>query len=102
MNFSEAFQQTKKLVRFSPSGRYVASCSQHRLAIRDASTLSLLSVHTCVDAIDTVQWSPDSLLVMCGMFQRSVVQVCCIPYIVHKNASPHIYVDESLYYGVCK
>ena len=75
MNFSEAFQQTKKLVRFSPNGRYLASCSQHRLAIRDAATLSLLSVHTCMDAIDTIQWSPDSSLVMCGMFQRSVVQV---------------------------
>lgn len=78
MNFSEAFQQTKKLVRFSPNGRYIASCSQHRLAIRDASTLSLLSVHTCVDAIDTMQWSPDSLLVMCGMYQRSVVQIWLI------------------------
>ena len=75
MYFSEAFQHPKKLVRFSPNGCYLAGCSQHRLAIRDEATYSLLSVHACMDAIDTIQWSPDSSLVMCGMFQRSVVQV---------------------------
>ncbi len=75
MNFSEAFQQTKHLVRFSPDGRCVASCSQYRLVIRDMKTLQILNLHTCLDPVQYIQWSPDSMFIMCGMFKRGVVQV---------------------------
>lgn len=75
MNFSEAFQQTKYLVRFSPDGRYIASCSQYRLVIRDVQTLQIINLHTCLDPVQQLIWSPDSQFIMCAMFKRGIVQV---------------------------
>lgn len=75
MNFSEAFQQTKHLVQFSPDGRYIASCSQYRLVIREMTTLQIVNLHTCLDPVQYLQWSADSLFLMCGMFKRGIVQV---------------------------
>ena len=75
MNFSEAFQQTKYLVQFSPDGRYIASCSQYRLVIRDVQTLQITNLHTCLDPVQQFIWSPDSQFIMCAMFKRGIVQV---------------------------
>ena len=41
MNFSDTFQASKHLVRYSPDGRFLASCSQHRLVVRDTGTLQV-------------------------------------------------------------
>ena len=82
MNFSEAFQQTKYLVRFSPNGRYLASCTQHRLVIRDVQTLQIMNLHTCLDPVQQVVWSPDSQFVMCGMYKRGIVQVCLVVHVL--------------------
>ena len=76
MNFSEAFQQTKHLVQFSPNGVYLASCSQYRLVVRETKTLQIIHLHTCLDPVQYFSWSPDSLFIMCGMFKRGIVQVC--------------------------
>lgn len=75
MNFSEAFQQSKHLVQFSPDGQYVASCSQYRLVVRDIETLQIVNLHTCLDQVQHVSWSPDSLFLMCGMYKRGIIQV---------------------------
>ena len=75
MNFSDAFQQTKHLVAFSPDSQYVASCCQYRLVVRDCQTLQIVNLHTCLDQVQALSWSPDSLFIMCGMFKRGVVQV---------------------------
>lgn len=75
MNFSESFQCTKRLTSFSPNGKYIASCTQHRLAIRDVVSQQIVNLHTCLDPVDLMEWSPDSGFVFCAMFKRSVVQV---------------------------
>ncbi len=75
MNFSDAFQQTNRLVNFSPDGQYVASCCQYRLVVRDSKTLQIVQLQTCVDPVQVFSWSPDSLFLMCGMLKRGVVQV---------------------------
>lgn len=75
MDFSDSFQQTKRLVRFSPDSRWVASCSQHRLVVREARSLQILHIHTCLDPVQQLEWSPDSCLLLCAMYKRGVVQV---------------------------
>ncbi|XP_009073310.1 PREDICTED: WD repeat-containing protein WRAP73, partial [Acanthisitta chloris] len=52
-----------------------ASCVQHRLVIRDAKSLQLRQLYTCLDQIQHIQWSSDSLFVLCAMYKRGVVQV---------------------------
>ncbi|XP_045860971.1 WD repeat-containing protein WRAP73 isoform X2 [Meles meles] len=75
MNFSEVFKLSSLLCKFSPDGKYLASCVQYRLVIRDANTLQVLQLYTCLDQIQHVAWSADSLFVLCAMYKRGLVQV---------------------------
>ena len=75
MNFSESFEQTHQLCKFSPDGKYVANCVQYRLIIRDVKTLQIKALYTCLDSVDCMEWSSDSLFILCGMFKRALVQV---------------------------
>ncbi|XP_043531980.1 WD repeat-containing protein WRAP73 [Chiloscyllium plagiosum] len=75
MNFSELFKQSNQLCRLSPDGRYSAVCVQYRLVIRDARTLQVLHLYTCLDQIQYVEWSADSLFILCAMYKRGLVQV---------------------------
>ena len=75
MDFSDLFQQSSHLCRFSPDGKNIACCSQHRMVIRDVETLQISSLQTCLDPVQHMEWSPDSKFVMCGMLRRGIVQV---------------------------
>jgi len=75
MNFSDAFKQSGQLCRFSPDGVWLANAVQHRLVVRDVETLVIGRLFTCLDAIQHIEWSPDSQLIVCGMYKRSLVQV---------------------------
>ncbi|XP_019642896.1 PREDICTED: WD repeat-containing protein WRAP73-like [Branchiostoma belcheri] len=78
MNFSDLFQQTNGLCLFSPNGKYLANCVQYRLIVRDVRTLQILHLYTCLDAVQHLQWSPDSQFILCGMFKRGMTQVWSI------------------------
>lgn len=75
MNFSESFQSSRHLVRFSPDGQFLASSSQHRVVVRDSCTLEIQHIHTCLDPVQDMEWSPDSSLLMCALYKRGIVQV---------------------------
>ncbi|CAO2590198.1 WD repeat-containing protein WRAP73 [Lemmus lemmus] len=75
MNFSESFKLSGLLCRFSPDGKYLASCVQYRLVIRDGKTLQILQLYTCLDQIQHIEWSADSLFILCAMYRRGLVQV---------------------------
>ncbi|XP_075695518.1 WD repeat-containing protein WRAP73 [Rhinoderma darwinii] len=75
MNFSEVFKLSNQLCKFSPNGKYLASCVQYRLVIRDVRTLQILQLYTCLDQIQHVEWSADSMFVLCAMYKRGIVQV---------------------------
>ena len=45
------------------------------MVVRDSETLQILSLQTCLDPVQRLEWSPDSQFVMCGMYKRGVVQV---------------------------
>ncbi|KAK2557757.1 WD repeat-containing protein WRAP73 [Acropora cervicornis] len=75
MNFSELFKQTNQLSRFSPNGKYIANCVQYRLLVRDVKSLQILQLYTCLDVVQCIEWSSDSLYILCGMFKRGVIQL---------------------------
>lgn len=55
--------------------RLQASCVQYRLVVRDVNSLQILHVYTCLDQIQHVEWSADSLFILCAMYKRGLVQV---------------------------
>ncbi|XP_025141592.1 WD repeat-containing protein WRAP73 isoform X5 [Bubalus bubalis] len=75
MNFSEVFKLSSLLCKFSPDGKYLASCVQYRLVVRDANTLQILQLYTCLDQIQHLEWSADSLFILCALYKRGLVQV---------------------------
>ncbi|XP_061910421.1 WD repeat-containing protein WRAP73 isoform X1 [Entelurus aequoreus] len=75
MNFSEVFKQSNQLCKVSPDGKYLATCVQYRLVVRDVSTLQILQLYTCLDQITHMEWSSDSQFIMCAMYKRGLVQV---------------------------
>uniref|UniRef100_A0A8D0BQ76 WD repeat containing, antisense to TP73 n=1 Tax=Salvator merianae TaxID=96440 RepID=A0A8D0BQ76_SALMN len=75
MNFSEMFKHSSQLCRFSPDGKCLASGVQYRLMVRDANTLQILQLFTCLDQIQHIEWSSDSLFILCAMYKRGIVQV---------------------------
>uniref|UniRef100_A0A3P8TAM6 WD repeat containing, antisense to TP73 n=1 Tax=Amphiprion percula TaxID=161767 RepID=A0A3P8TAM6_AMPPE len=75
MNFSEVFKQTNQLCKVSPDGKYLATCVQYRLVVRDVSTLQILQLYTCLDQVSHMEWSSDSLFILCAMYNRGLVQV---------------------------
>lgn len=74
IQFSEALEQSGHAY-FSPDGRLVATAAGYRLLIRDADTLQIAQLFSCMDAIECVEWSCDSKYVLCGIFNRGFVQV---------------------------
>lgn len=52
-----------------------ATCVQYRLVVRDVSTLQILQLYTCLDQISYMDWSSDSLFILCAMYKRGLVQV---------------------------
>uniref|UniRef100_A0A8C9D3R0 WD repeat containing, antisense to TP73 n=1 Tax=Panthera leo TaxID=9689 RepID=A0A8C9D3R0_PANLE len=75
MNFSEVFKLSGLLCKFSPDGKYLASCVQYRLVVRDVHTLQILHLYTCLDQIQHIEWSADGLFILCAMYKRGQVQV---------------------------
>uniref|UniRef100_A0A672FET3 Uncharacterized protein n=1 Tax=Salarias fasciatus TaxID=181472 RepID=A0A672FET3_SALFA len=75
MDFSDVFKQSNQLARISPDGKYLATCVQYRLVVRDVSTLQILQLYTCLDQISCMEWSSDSLFILCAMYKRGLVQV---------------------------
>uniref|UniRef100_A0A8C3WZK5 WD repeat containing, antisense to TP73 n=1 Tax=Catagonus wagneri TaxID=51154 RepID=A0A8C3WZK5_9CETA len=75
MNFSEVFKLSSLLCKFSPDGKYLASCVQYRLVVRDAGSLQILQLYTCLDQIQHIEWSADSLFILCALYRRGLVQV---------------------------
>ncbi|XP_059172852.1 WD repeat-containing protein WRAP73-like [Physella acuta] len=75
MNFSELFRQSGQLCIFSPDGKFLASAVDYRLVIRDVETLQIQHLFSCLDEIQSIQWSGDSQFILCGMFKRGMVQV---------------------------
>lgn len=89
MNFSEVFKVSSQLCKFSPDGKLLASGVQYRLVVRDANTLQILQLYTCLDQIQHIEWSSDSLFILCAMYKRGIVQVWSL-----EQPNWHCKIDE--------
>lgn len=76
--FSEAFKQTKGRLSISPSGRLVAVVVQYRLTIRDVESLRTVQVFSHDDEVSHVEWSADSLYVLCVLPHRGLCHVWAV------------------------
>ena len=89
VQYSEPHSQSGNLVRFSPSGRYVASAAGYRLILRDVDTLQILQLYSCIDEIEGLEWSCDSEYVLCSIQKRGAAQVWSL-----SNKEWHCKIDE--------
>ncbi|CAD7696704.1 unnamed protein product [Ostreobium quekettii] len=79
MEFSdEAVKFAGPVPPTSPDGRYVAVAVEYRLIVRDWQTLRVVQMYSCLDRIQHVEWSSDSSYILCGLYDRSIVQVWSI------------------------
>lgn len=75
MDFSEAYKSSGAAPLFSPDGKYIATVIDYRLVIRAADSMNVVQLYSCLDKIHKIEWSPNSVYVLCGLYDRAVVQV---------------------------
>ncbi|KAG9332835.1 hypothetical protein JZ751_014934 [Albula glossodonta] len=76
--------------------RRKATCVQYRLVVRDVNTLQILHLYTCLDQISQMEWSSDSLFILCAMYKRGLVQVWSL-----EQPDWHCKIDEGSAGLVC-
>eukprot|EP00040_Diaphanoeca_grandis_P043825 m.269198 g.269198 ORF g.269198 m.269198 type:complete len:444 (-) comp82937_c0_seq1:156-1487(-) len=74
MEFSDVFKQSGCCL-FSPDAQYIAFVVDHRLIIRSAEDLRVIQLHQCLDKISFIEWSSDSLYILCAQLKRGLVEV---------------------------
>lgn len=76
MEFSETYKvSTEATPSYSPDGKYLACVVEYRLIIREAESLQVVQLYSCLDRVQYIEWAPNSLYVLCGLFTRSIIQV---------------------------
>lgn len=88
VHYSEPHTQTGHIA-FSPDGAHLAVACGYRLVIRDVSSLQIVELYTCIDAIEGLEWSFDSEYVLCTLKKRGAAQVWSV-----RNAEWHCKIDE--------
>lgn len=43
--------------------------------IRDVESLQIIQLYSNLDKVETLEWSPDSAYVLCGLYKRGIAQV---------------------------
>lgn len=73
MDFSESLSTTTAV---AATRAYVAHAVEYRLCVRDAGTLGVVQLFSCLDRVVSVDFSPDGTMVMARLVpSRSMVQV---------------------------
>ncbi|GBG89539.1 hypothetical protein CBR_g49329 [Chara braunii] len=88
MDFSETYKHSGPCA-WSPDGKLLAIAVDYRLVVRDLDTLQVVQLYSCLDKISHIEWAPDSIYILCGLFKRAMVQVWSI-----ENAEWTCKIDE--------
>ncbi|CAG0887314.1 unnamed protein product, partial [Cyprideis torosa] len=75
MNFSELYTCSSSLCSYSPNGYYLGRCSGNRLFVQGSDALQLLHVFSNEQVVTEVEWSPDSMLIVCAQKKAGIVQI---------------------------
>jgi hypothetical protein len=78
MDFSEAYQYSGQSPAFSPDGKFIACAVDARCVVRDAETLIVYHMFSCLDKVKRIEWCPDGRHIMCAMYTRASIQLWCI------------------------
>ena len=61
---------------YSPNSEYLATITGgNKLTVRNSSTLDIVNIFSCVDKIESFEFSPDSCYVLCALYTRNSIQV---------------------------
>ena len=60
---------------YSPNEKYFAISRSLEFLIYETATLKPIQKHSFCDYIEKIQWSPDSTLILIGLFKRGVVEI---------------------------
>ncbi|KAL5033176.1 hypothetical protein BDV3_000189 [Batrachochytrium dendrobatidis] len=74
-DFSEIFKQSGSHCKFSPDGEHLAIVLDHRLFVRNTETLQIVALFKCLDSIQDIGWSSDSVYIFCTSFRLGNIQV---------------------------
>ncbi|KAL6747478.1 hypothetical protein V8C86DRAFT_2908902 [Haematococcus lacustris] len=77
MDFSESYKCSLPPA-YSPNGRFCAAAVDYRLIIREVETLRIVQLYSCLDRITQLEWSSNSLYILCSQSQRSLVQIWAV------------------------
>ena len=78
IDFSELYKHSGGHCTWSPDGKYLAVASKSTLVVRDVDDMSVVNLFNCADEIKHVEWSFDSMYILCGIYGRAVVDVWCV------------------------
>lgn len=73
--FSSPYQHTGKNICYSLCSNYLASSYGSNLILKNSLTLQDIQIFPCIDKIDKIEFSFDSQYILCGIYNRSVIQV---------------------------
>lgn len=79
MDFSESYKiSLGPEPAYSPDGRFLATSVEYRLIIREVESLRVVQIYACLDRVEELSWSANSLYVLCGLPKRGILQLFAV------------------------
>ncbi|EEC12913.1 WD-repeat protein, putative [Ixodes scapularis] len=75
MSFSRVFKSYHLQSKFSPDGRFLAVPYASKVIVYNPSPFQEVTTFSNAENVDRVEWSPDSILLMCVSLKRKFLQV---------------------------
>lgn len=74
-SFSDLVDHNGRKVLWSPDGLFLASYSRDTLFVRERNDLNVLVTQKMPDRIESIEWSPNSSLILCLIKRKNLIVV---------------------------